>query len=117
MQHLLPRLSIAILVSTLAIGYDRPAMATPKPKLVASEIIERVTAANDRSKQSGLEIFASSTSKSAIRPKKNIRSTAKGLYPSRVVTIGNKSLRGIANLTNPNLDRLDRSSPVNRLIK
>lgn len=112
MQHMLPRSWIAIAISTLAIVHSHPAIAKPSPKVTVSQTTERVTAANGRSNRA---VFASSDAKSAIQPKRNIRSV--GVYPGRFGTSGNRSMRGIADLTNPRLDRVDRSSPVNRLIK
>jgi hypothetical protein len=114
MQHMLPRSWIAIAISTLAIVHSHPAIAKPTLKITASQTAERVPAANGRSNRSIREVFASSDAKSAIQPKRNIRS---GVYPGRFGTSGNRSMRGIADLTNPRIDRVDRSSPVNRLIK
>jgi hypothetical protein len=114
MQQLLPRLWIAIFISTLAIKYTHPVIAKPKPKFTASHIAERVTAPNGRSKQLTRQMLASSTSKQVILAKKPIRAV-KGVR--RVKTIENKSSNGLSNLTNTDSDRDNRSSPVNRLIK
>jgi hypothetical protein len=118
MQHLLPRrLWIAIAISALAIEYTHPAIAKPKSKFTASHIAERVMAPNSRSGQQNRQMLASSTSKQIILAKKMTRST-KGVYPRRVkMNENNKSPNGISNLTNTALERNDRSSPVNRLIK
>jgi hypothetical protein len=114
MQHLLPRLWIAIAISVLAIEHSHPAIAKPKPQFTASHIAEQVTAPKIRSKQLSHQMLASSTSRQVILAKKTTRAV-KGVR--RVKTSENKSPNGIANLTNTDLDRDDRSSPVNRLIK
>ncbi len=117
MQHLLPhRLWIAIAISALAIEYSHPAIAKPKSKFTNSHIAERVTAPNSRSKQLTRQMLASSTSKQVILAKKPIRA-AKGVYPRRGKISENKSSNGLSNLTNNDLERDDRSSPVHRLIK
>jgi hypothetical protein len=116
MQHLLPRLWIAVAISALAIAHSHPAIAKPKSKFITSHIAEGVMATNDRSQQQTRQMLASSTSKQVILAKKPTRST-KGVYPRRGKMNENKSPNGIANLTNNDLDRDDRSSPVNRLIK
>jgi hypothetical protein len=117
MQHLLPRLWIALAISTLAIEHSHPAISKSKHKLTIGHIAERVTATNVRPKQSIREMLASSTSKPNVIAKKSIRPASKGVYPGRVGTRESRSLSGISNLTNPDLDRIDRASPVNRLIK
>jgi hypothetical protein len=116
MQHLLPRLWIAVAISALAIAHSHPAIAKPKSKFITSHIAERVMATNDRAKQLTRQMLASSTSKQLILAKKPTRGV-KGVYPRRVKAIDNKSPNGISNLTNTDLERDDRSSPVNRLIK
>jgi hypothetical protein len=116
MQHLLPRLWIAVAISVLAIAHGHPAIAKPKSKFATSHIAERVMANNDRSKQLTRQMLASSTPKQLILAKKPIRAT-KGVYPRRGKMNENKSPNGISNLTNTDLERDDRSSPVNRLIK
>jgi hypothetical protein len=114
MQHLLPRLWIAIAISTLAIEHSHLAIANPKSKFTASHIAEEVTAPNGRSTQLNHQMVAISTSRQVILAKKTSRAV-KGVR--RVKMSGNKSSNGLSNLTNTDPDRDDRSSPVNRLIK
>jgi hypothetical protein len=116
MQQLLPRLWIAIFISALAIEYSHPAIAKPRSRFTTSHIAERVTATNSQSQQLTRQMLASNTSKQVILAKKPTRST-KGVYPRRGKMSENKSSNGIANLTNNDLERDDRSSPVHRLIK
>jgi hypothetical protein len=116
MQHLLPRLWIAAAISVLAIEHSHPAIAKPKSKFTTSHIAERVMATNGRSLQLTRQMLASSTSKQLILAKKPTRAT-KGVYPRRGRMNENKSPNGLSNLTNNDLERDDRSSPVHRLIK
>ena len=70
MQHLLLRRWIAVSITTLAILANYPAIAKPKPRLVANHIAEQVTTANDRSHRSAREILAHPNSKLVIQSNK-----------------------------------------------
>jgi hypothetical protein len=118
MQQLLPRLWISVAISVLAIAHSHSAISKPKSKskFTTSHIAERVMATTDRSGQQTRKMLASSTSEQVILAKKPIRAT-KGVYPRRGKISENKSANGISNLTNNEIERDDRSSPVHRLIK